>query len=115
MFNAKKQNKSSINLTFCNTESNKLLVVDSILQKWYKLQKVIKEGLILKEVILKQQEIDFNLLKDYIIQYYNMKLKIRQVYEDIDNLKNAEKKYKKIFFKKNAEEIVMKKKVMIMI
>ena len=108
MFNAKKQNKSSINLTFCNTESNKLLVVDSILQKWYKLQKVIKEGLILKEVILKQQEIDFNLLKDYFIQYYNMKLKIRQVYEDIDNLKNAEKKYKKIFFKKNAEEIFIK-------
>ena len=75
------------------------------MQKWYKLQKVIKEGLILKEVIIKQQKIYFNQLKDYFIEYYNMKLKIRQVYEDLDNLKNTKKKYKKIFFKKNAEEI----------
>ena len=94
----KKQNISNKNLISNNIESNKLLIVDSILQKWYKLQKIIKEELILREVILKQQKIDFNQLKDYFIQYYNMKLKLRQEYEDIDNLKNSQKKYKKNIF-----------------
>ena len=108
MNNIKKEIKSSQNINNNKSEANKLLIVDSILQKWYKLQKVIKEGLILKDVIIQQQKIDFNQLKINFIDYYNIKLKIRQVYEEIDNLKNNNKKYKKIFFKKNAEEIFLK-------
>ena len=107
----KKEKKSIIsnkNLNIYSTESSKLLLVDSILQKWSKLQKIIKERVILKDSILKQKEIDFNQLKEHFFEYYNIKLKIRQTYEEIDTLKDNKKKYKYIFFKKNAEEIFLK-------
>lgn len=87
------------------SESTRLLVVDSVLQKWSKLQKAIKERVILKDVIIKQQEIDFSKLKEHFIEYYNIKLKIRQTYEEIDQLKDKRKNYKKIFFKKCANDI----------
>ena len=103
-----KNSKSNKNINFISLESNKLLLVDSILEKWSKLQKAIKERIILKDVILKQQEIDFNQLKDHFIEYYNIKLKIRQTYEEIEMLKDNKKNYKYIFFKKNAEEIFLK-------
>ena len=103
-----KNSKSNKNINFISLESNKLLLVDSILEKWSKLQKAIKERIILKDVILKQQEIDFNQLKDHFIEYYNIKLKIRQTYEEIEMLKDNKKNYKHIFFKKNAEEIFLK-------
>ena len=87
------------------SESTRLLVVDSVLQKWSKLQKAIKENVILKDVIIKQQEIDFDKLKEHFIEYYNIKLQIRQTYEEIDVLKDNRKNYKKIFFKKCANDI----------
>ena len=90
---------------FYVSESSRLLVVDSVLQKWSKLQKAIKENVILKDVIIKQQEIDFAKLKQHFIEYYNIKLQIRQTYEEIDMLKDKRKKYKKIFFKKCANDI----------
>ena len=95
------------NVNNYSTESSKLLV-DSILQKWSKLQKIIKERIILKDSILKQQEIDFYRIKEHFINYYTIKLKIRQTYEEIDSLKDSTKNFKKIFFKKNAEEIFLK-------
>ena len=103
-----KNTKSNKNINFISSESNKLILVDSILEKWSKLQKAIKERIILKDVILKQQETDFNQLKVYFIDYYNIKLKIRQTYEEIEMLKDCKKNHKKIFFKKNAEEIFLK-------
>ena len=103
-----KYSKSNKNINLISLESNKLLLVDSILEKWSKLQKAIKESIILRDVILKQQEIDFNQLKDHFIEYYNIKLKIRQTYEEIEMLKDNKKNYKQIFFKKNAEEIFLK-------
>ena len=87
------------------SESTRLLMVDSVLQKWSKLQKAIKENVILKDVIIKQQEIDFVKLKEHFIEYYNIKLQIRQTYEEIDVLKDNKKNYKKIFFKKCANDI----------
>ena len=111
MNNVKNEIKSitpNKNLNIDSTESGKLLLVDSILQKWSKLQKAIKERIILKDGILKQQEIDFNQLKEHFIEYYKIKLKIRETYEEIDILKDNTKNYKKIFFKKNAEEIFLK-------
>ena len=107
--NYEKEPKNSLkNINIYSSESNKLLIVDSILQKWSKLQKAIKERKILKDDILKQQKIDFNQLKENFINYYDIKLKVRQAYEEIDMLKDNKKKYKKIFFKKNAEEIFLR-------
>ena len=87
------------------SESTRLLVVDSVLKKWSKLQKAIKENVILRDVIIKQQEIDFAKLKEHFTEYYNIKLQIRQTYEEIDELKDKKKNYKKIFFKKCANDI----------
>ena len=100
--------KSTKIININSSESDQLLIVDSILEKWSKLQKAIKEGIILKDVIIKQQKIDFSQLKEHFIEYYDTKLKIRKVYEDIEMLKDNKKNYKHIFFKKNAEEIFLK-------
>ena len=110
MNNEKKEIKQTSlkNMNIFSLESKKILIVNSILQKWSKLQKEIKEGIILKEVILKQQKIDFEQLKEHFIEYYNIKLKTRQTYQEIEMLKDNNKKYKSIFFKKNAEEIFLK-------
>ena len=110
-----KNNKKEIQFSQFNkninnipSESSKLLIVDSILKKWSKLQKAIKESIILKELIIKQQKIDFSQLKEYFIEYYNTKLKIRTAYEEMEMLKDNKRHYKNIFFKKNAEEIFLK-------
>ncbi len=109
MKEVKKFSNSNKNIAIYPSDSNKnLLIVDSILEKWSKLQKAIKEGIILKELIIKQQKVDFAQLKENFIEYYNTKLKIRNAYEEIEMLKDSKKKYKNIFFKKNAEEIFLK-------
>ena len=61
-------------------DNNKQSNVDIILQKWSKLQKIIKEEIILKKVIIEQQKLDFSKLKSNFIEYYNIKLKIRKIY-----------------------------------
>ena len=61
--------------------------IEETIQKWLLLQKTVKEEITLEEIILKQQESDFNHLKDYFRQYYELKLKSRKIYEDIRNLK----------------------------
>ena len=61
--------------------------VEKIIQKWLSLQKIIKEEITLEEVILKQQDDDFDNLKDLFTQYYETKIKSRQQFEIIKNLK----------------------------
>ena len=83
-------------------EKNKQKNLDEILLKWSKLQKVVKEGVILKKVIIEQQKIDFNKLKKNFIEYYDIKLKIRKTYEEIESLKNKNIINKQIIFEKNV-------------
>ena len=68
-------------------EADEKKKIEETIQKWLLLQKTVKEEITLEEIILKQQESDFNHLKDYFRQYYELKLKSRKIYEDIRNLK----------------------------
>ena len=85
-----------------NNEHTEQSNIDIILKKWSKLQKAIKEGVILKKVIIEQQKIDFAKLKTNYIEYYDLKLKIRKTYEDIEMLKNKNIINKEIIFEKNV-------------
>ena len=66
---------------------DKKKLVEETIQKWLFLQKNIKEEITLEEIILKQQEDDFNKLKTYFKNFYELKIKSRKAYEDILNLK----------------------------
>ena len=70
------------------TEKKKLM--EETIQKWLILQKTVKEEITLEEIILKQQEDDFNKLKTYFQDFYELKLKTRKAYEDIRNIKLGE-------------------------
>ena len=69
--------------------------VEKIIQKWLALQKTIKEEITLEEVILKQQDDDFNNLKDLFSKYYETKIQFRQQFEIIKNLEKNIKIEKK--------------------
>ena len=83
-------------------EKDKQINLEAILLKWSKLQKIIKEGVILKKVIIEQQKIDSQKLKNNFIDYYDIKLKIRKTYEEIESLKNQNITNKQIIFEKNV-------------
>ena len=61
--------------------------IEKTIQKWLLLQKTVKEEITLEEIILKQQQDDFNQLRTYFKDFYELKLKTRKAYEDIRNLK----------------------------
>ena len=67
--------------------------VEKIIQKWLKLQKTIKEEITLEEVIIKQQNDDFNYLKDLFTQYYETKIKSRRKNYDLDKVNEILSKY----------------------
>ena len=69
------------------SEANEKKLIEETVQKWLLLQKTVKEEITLEEIILNQQQSDFNNLKLYFKQYYDFKLKSRKIYEDIRNLK----------------------------
>ena len=83
-------------------ETDKQANNEAILQKWSKLQKAIKEGVFLKKVIIEQQKADFAKLKNNFIEYYDIKLKIRKTYEDIESLKYQNIFNKQIIYEKNV-------------
>ena len=56
-----------------NKKKNRQKKVEKIIQKWLILQKTIKEEITLEEVIIKQQNDDFDYLKDLFTQYYEKK------------------------------------------
>ena len=64
--------------------------VEKIIQKWLMLQKTIKEEITLEEVIIKQQNDDFDYLKNLFTEYYETKIQSRKQFEII---KKLEKKY----------------------
>ena len=51
------------------------------------LQKIIKESQSLEKIIEKQHKDNFEQMKKYIDEFYNLKLKARKLYEDIKFLK----------------------------
>ena len=71
--------------------------VEKIIQKWLTLQKTIKEEITLEEVIIKQQNDDFDYLKNLFTQYYETKIQSRKQFEIIKklekNMKLDEKEY----------------------
>ena len=79
-YNKKKEEKfeKNENKIIAIKENNKQSNIDNILQNWSILQKVIKEGVILKKVIIEQQKTDITKLKTKILEYYDIKLKIRE-------------------------------------
>ena len=80
---------------------------EKIIQKWLKLQKIIKEEVTLEEVILKQQNDDFNYLKDLFFQYYETKLKSRRQLDIIKKLqKNMNHMDKEYILERDAENIL---------
>ena len=55
--------------------SNKKEKVDKIIEKWFLLQKTIKEELTLEEAISKQQKTDFEQLKKFLKNIIKASLK----------------------------------------
>ena len=73
--------------------------VEKIIKKWLELQKTIKEEITLEEVITKQQNDDFNNLKNLFTEYYETKIQSRKQYDIMKRLEknmNMDKKEYKI-------------------
>jgi hypothetical protein len=73
--------------------------VEKIIKKWLELQKTIKEEITLEEVITKQQNDDFNNLKNLFTEYYETKIQSRKQYDIMKRLEknmNLDKKEYKI-------------------
>ena len=77
------------------SEAKRKKMIDETVQKWLLLQKTVKEEITLEDIIRKQQENDINKLREYIREYYDLKIKSRKIYEDIRNLKTYEEKKQK--------------------
>jgi hypothetical protein len=82
--------------------------VEKIIQKWLSLQKTIKEEITLEEVILKQQDDDFNNLKELFTKYYETKIQFRQQFEIIKNLeKNIKIEKKEYKIEKDIDRMLL--------
>lgn len=69
------------------SEHDKQKNVERIIKKWLNLQKIIKEEITLEDVIIKQQEIDTEKLKNYFEEFYGNKLKTRRNWEEVNAIK----------------------------
>ena len=91
-----------------NKKKKRQQKVEKVIQKWLKLQKTIKEEITLEEVIIKQQNDDFDYLKSLFTQYYETKIKSRKQFEIIkkleQNMKMNNKEYK---IEKDIERILL--------
>ena len=77
--------KSTYSDTVTDLYINKNL--DVTINKWLNLQKIIKENQSLKKIIEKQHSDNYDQMKKYIDEFYNLKLKAGKLYEDIKFLK----------------------------
>jgi hypothetical protein len=69
------------------SEEKEKKMAEETFQKWLLLQKTIKEEITLEDIIINQQEDDFNKLKDYYKKFYDLKLYTRKANEEIKNQK----------------------------
>ena len=81
--------------------------VEKTIQKWLELQKTIKEEITLEEIIIKQQNDDFDYLKNLFTEYYEKKIHSRRQYEIIKRLeKNMKADIKEYRIEKNFDNIL---------
>ena len=66
-------------------ESKNRHLMEKIIKNWLKLQKIIKEEMTLEDIIFNHQEKEFVQLKEYFKKFYTLKLKNRQIFEEINN------------------------------
>ena len=82
--------------------SEKEIIAEKIIQKWLFLQKIIKEEITLEDVIIHRYKEDFNKLQSFYIDYYNSKLKLRHIKEDIKKLSISDKNQKELVIDKEG-------------
>ena len=78
-------------LSLMEKNSMEDFLVEKIINKWLNLQKIIKEEITLEDVIIKQQQEDTKNLKSYFVEYFNIKLNSRKIWNEIKELKLEEK------------------------
>ena len=104
--NEQKQEENIADLALSN--SNRQKNINSVIEKWFLLQKTIKEELTLEEVISKQQKIDLEQLKTYFKEYYKNKLEIRRILEQIKKIENNDENItKKVNMERELEHIFL--------
>ena len=69
--------------------------IDSTIDKWSNLQKILKENQSLEKNIEKQHLENYNQMKQYLNDFYKLKITSRKLYEDIKFLKMENISYKK--------------------
>ena len=94
-----------------NSELEKEKIIESIIQKWLKLQKTIKEEITLEDVIIRHQKDEFDQLKDYFKKYYYTKLQSRQFFDEIKSFNNNKTddvvEVKKFEMEKDLEKVFL--------
>ena len=87
-------NRDSVQTKFSsvNTELTESLIqrninIDSVINKWITIQKILKEGQNLEKIIEKQHLDAFEQIKKNIHDFYKLNIKSRKIYEDIKFLK----------------------------
>ena len=61
--------------------------IDSIINKWLSLQKILKESQSLERIIERQHLDNYNQMKKYIQDIFKLKIKTKKTYEDIKSLR----------------------------
>ena len=98
------ENNADLALSDFNKRKNS----ESTIEKWYILQRAIKEGITLEDIISKQQKLDSEKLKNYFKDYYKNKLEIRRTTEEIKRIENNDENItKKINMEKEIEHMFL--------
>ena len=98
------ENNADLALSDLNKRKN----AESTIEKWYILQRTIKEGITLEDIISKQQKLDSEKLKNYFKDYYKNKLEIRRTSEEIKRIENNDENVtKKINMEKEIEHMFL--------
>ena len=98
------ENNADLALSDVNKRKN----AESTIEKWYILQRTIKEGITLEDIISKQQKLDSEKLKNYFKDYYKNKLEIRRTSEEIKRIENNDENVsKKINMEKEIEHMFL--------
>ena len=83
-------NDSTKKIYSMDSKSSKLVnikKIDLTINKWLNLQKILKENQSLEKIIETQHLENFNKLKEYIHTFYELKIKSRKIYKEIEILK----------------------------
>jgi hypothetical protein len=91
-------------------EKQEKIKSNNIVSKWLQLQKIIKEEITLREIIKNQKEENQKQLKENYKKFFESKLQLRQISENINsinnNLDSEKEKEKEFILYDNPEEIL---------